>query len=88
LVAAWCALPFVPKARQRGEQRRACVSDPTHTPVFHCTPKHGAWLNQVELCLSVLARRSLTRGYFDSPEDGATRLLDYLDGYNTHHAHP
>jgi hypothetical protein len=88
LGAAGGALPCVPKALQRGEQRRACWSAPTHTPVFHCTPKHGAWLKQVERCLSVLAHRVLTRGDFDSPEDGATRLLDYLDGYNTHHAHP
>jgi hypothetical protein len=88
LGAAWCALPFVPKALQRGEQRRACLSDPTPTHVFHFTPKHGAWLNQVERWLSVLARRFRKRGDFDSPEDFETRLLDYLDVYNTHHAHP
>jgi len=48
LVAAWCDLPFVPKALQRGVQRRAFLSDPTHKHVRHFTPKHGAWLNQVE----------------------------------------
>ena len=88
LVAAWCALPFVPKAWHRGEQRRAFLSDPTHKPLCHLTPKHGAWLNQVERWLSVLARRFLQRGDFCSPEDFATRLVDSLDVYNTHHAHP
>ena len=88
LVAAWCALPCVPKALQRGEQRRAFLSDPTQTHGFHCTPTHGAWLNQVERWLSVLARRFLQRGDFSSPEDFDTRLMDYLDVYNTHHAHP
>ena len=38
--------------------------------------------------VSVLARRFLKRGDFSSLEDFTTRLLDYLDVYNTHHAHP
>jgi DDE superfamily endonuclease len=35
LVAAWCHLPFTPKSLARGVQRRAFLSDPTHTHVFH-----------------------------------------------------
>ena len=77
-----------PKALQRGVQRRAFLSDPTHQHVFHFTPKHGSWLNQVELWFSVLARRFLKRGDFASAHDFETRLCDYLEVYNTHHAHP
>jgi DDE superfamily endonuclease len=88
LVAAWCGLSFVPKALERGGQRRAFLSDPTPKHVFHCTPKHGSWLHQVELGLSVLARRFLKRGDYASAHDFATRLSEYLEVYNTHHAHP
>jgi DDE superfamily endonuclease len=88
LVAQWCGVPCVAKALRRGAQRRAFLSDPTHKHVFHFTPKHGSWLNQVELWLSVLARRFLKRGDFDSAHDFETRLSDYLEIYNTHHAHP
>jgi len=88
LVAAWCDLPFVPKALERGVQRRAFLSDPTHKHVFHFTPKHGSWLNQVELWFSVLARRFLKRGDYASAHDFDTRLSEYLEVYNTHHAHP
>ena len=38
--------------------------------------------------VSVLARRFLKRGDFDSAQDFETRLFDYLEIYNTHHAHP
>jgi len=88
LVAQWGAIPYAPKMLRRGIERRAFLSDPTHQHVFHCTPKQGSWLNQVALWLSVLARRFLKRGDFCSSYDFETRLLDSLDVYNTHHAHP
>src|SRR6266852_1414228 len=74
--------------QSRGVQRLAYLRDPTPQHVFHFTPKHGSWLNQVELWLSVLARRFLKRGDDDSAQDFETRLSDYLEIYNTHHAHP
>jgi hypothetical protein len=88
LVAQWSQVPLVAKDLRRGRQRRAFLSDPTHKHVFHFTPKHGSWLNQVELWFSVLARRFLKRGDFCSAQAFETRLVDYLEVYNTHHAHP
>src|SRR6266852_5681043 len=79
LVAQWCTGPFVARDLRRGVQRRAFLSDPRHQHVFHLTPKHGSWLNQVELWLSVLARRVLKRGNCCSAQDFETRLCDYLD---------
>jgi transposase len=88
LVAAWCQRPFEPQRLQRGVQRRAFLSDPDHKHVFHFTPIHGSWLNQVELWFSVLARRFLKRGDFGSAEDFEGRLGEFLEVYNTHQAHP
>jgi hypothetical protein len=88
LVASGCKSPVVEQQRGRGVERRVFLSDPTPQHVLHFTPTHGSWLNQVALWLSVLARRFLQRGAFCSPDDFATRLMDYLDVYNTHHAHP
>lgn len=88
LVARWCALPLTPKTRPCGAQRRAFLSDPTPPPVCHCTPPHGAWLNQVEFWCSVLARRGRKRGDVRGVEDCATQWGNSLEVSNTHQAHP
>ena len=88
VVAQWCQVPFVVNDLSRGVPRRAFRRDPSHTHVCHFTPQQGSWLNQVALWLSVLARRFLKRGDFGSAHDFATRLIDYLEVYNTHQAHP
>lgn len=81
VVAQWCKVPFDAKDLRRGVQRRAFLSDQRHKHVFHFTPTHGSWLNQVELWFSVLAHRFLKRGDFCSAQDLATRLVDYLEGH-------
>jgi hypothetical protein len=88
LVATWCELPLVESTLRTGTQRRAFLSDPTHAHVFHFTPIHGSWLNQVELFFSVFARRFLKRGDFASAADFEVRLRRWLETYNAQHAHP
>jgi putative transposase len=79
---------FEPKQLKTGVQRRAFLTDPSHKHVFHFTPKHGSWLNQVELWFSILSRRFLQRGDFCSPEAFEDLLRRFLDDYNACHAHP
>jgi transposase len=53
-------------------------------PRFHVhhTPPHASWLNQVELFFSILARRLLKRGEFDSGEDLVAKLIAFIADYD------
>ena len=88
LVAGWCGIKVSKKELETGQQRRAFLSDPDHDHVFHFTPKHGSWLNQVELFFSVLARKFLKRGDFTSVADFEVRIEEWLQWYNREHSHP
>jgi putative transposase len=68
--------------------RAAFLSDPTHQIVFHYTPKHSSWVNQIEIWLSILVRKLLKRGSFLSVEDLQTRVLAFIDYYNHTMAKP
>jgi putative transposase len=51
------------------ESRAAFLHDSTHQVVFSSTPRHASWMNPVDIWLSMLVRKLLTRGNFCSLDD-------------------
>ena len=70
------------------QTRADFLRNPSPQIVFHFTPKHCSWLNQIEIWFSILVRKLLRRADFRSKTQLKTRILEFVDYFNRTMAKP
>ncbi len=86
VVADFCHCRLGPT--QTGLQRKEFLTDPSKRVVFHFTPSHASWLNQIEIWFSTLARKVLRRGDFRSVDDLQDKIIAFIEYYDACLAKP
>jgi len=68
--------------------REEFLAAPGKPIVFHYTPKHASWMNQIEIWFGIVMKKVIKRGNFCSKKDLKNKLMNFIDYFNKTMAKP
>jgi transposase len=69
-------------------ERRAWLASEHKRIIFHFTPCHGSWLNQIEIWFGIMQAKAVRGKSFSTNEELGDDMTVFCDTWNEHFAHP
>jgi len=82
LFARLNGIKYEPKKLKRGRERIAFLTEQSHRHVIHYTPKHGSWLNQVEIWFNRITQQAIRRGTFRNVKELVAKIDAFVQTSN------
>lgn len=87
-IAKLCEIEYPEKKLNTKQKRQKWLQCENKKIVITFTPKHGSWLNMVEIWFGVLSKMCLKHNSFDSVAQLKTVIERFMKTWNKYFAHP
>ena len=64
------------------ETREKFLNEKDKKIIFHYTPKHASWMNQIEIWFGILMKKAIRLGSFNSKKELKKKIPDFIDYFN------
>lgn len=88
VVAELSCVEYPEQKLETKKQRQQWLQKDDKRIIVHFTPKHGSWLNMVEIWFGIMGQKCLNHNSFTSVEELSSFLNDFIETWNRHYAHP